>query len=372
MCTPAPTQQLCLFQKLEVKTLCQFPKASSLSTASQANNPFFSSRHTPEPLKGLLSSQNSLETCCLLLLFPARWRQGSCLLSGQAYLHSAKSVICHIPCACSSAHQLYIYFMCNVCCRDVITQQLGELEPSDTSLSEQQPGKFPVDSSSSARILQHSWAFSEINSMCDAAMAIHPPKCFPYSIVWTPIPILSWVAPFVGHVGICTSNGVIFDFAGPFFISVDNLAFGHPTRFSQLNPTKVGHTARAPTARQRNAAPAGPSAEVQPPAASSTPSELAAAWDEALQAAVDVYQTHAYQFLGDNCHCFVAHFLNSIAYKGSTRWGTVGIATHVFLHGRCISGAAWARTYLPFVLLLPISAVLGGLIMLFLWLSLMG
>uniref|UniRef100_A0A3B4YE63 Transmembrane protein 222a n=1 Tax=Seriola lalandi dorsalis TaxID=1841481 RepID=A0A3B4YE63_SERLL len=42
---------------------------------------------------------------------------------------------------------------------------------------------------------------------------------YPYCIVWTPIPILSWVLPFIGHMGICTSSGVIRDFAGSYFVS---------------------------------------------------------------------------------------------------------------------------------------------------------
>uniref|UniRef100_A0AAR2KSU6 Transmembrane protein 222a n=1 Tax=Pygocentrus nattereri TaxID=42514 RepID=A0AAR2KSU6_PYGNA len=43
---------------------------------------------------------------------------------------------------------------------------------------------------------------------------------YPYCIVWTPIPVLSWLFPFIGHMGICTSSGVIRDFAGPYFVSV--------------------------------------------------------------------------------------------------------------------------------------------------------
>uniref|UniRef100_A0A8C1Y3N4 Transmembrane protein 222a n=1 Tax=Cyprinus carpio TaxID=7962 RepID=A0A8C1Y3N4_CYPCA len=43
---------------------------------------------------------------------------------------------------------------------------------------------------------------------------------YPYCIVWTPIPVLTWFLPFIGHMGICTSAGVIRDFAGPYFVSV--------------------------------------------------------------------------------------------------------------------------------------------------------
>jgi hypothetical protein len=71
---------------------------------------------------------------------------------------------------------------------------------------------------------------------------------FPYSIVWTPIPIITWLLPFVGHMGICSSDGTIHDFAGPYFISVGNLAFGSPTRCALRRcsePCTVGHSAAA-------------------------------------------------------------------------------------------------------------------------------
>ena len=31
---------------------------------------------------------------------------------------------------------------------------------------------------------------------------------------------VSWFIPFIGHMGICTSAGIIRDFAGPYFVSV--------------------------------------------------------------------------------------------------------------------------------------------------------
>lgn len=37
---------------------------------------------------------------------------------------------------------------------------------------------------------------------------------YPFCLVWTPIPLLTWLFPFVGHLGIATSQGIIRDFAG--------------------------------------------------------------------------------------------------------------------------------------------------------------
>lgn len=69
---------------------------------------------------------------------------------------------------------------------------------------------------------------------------IDPKKLkFPCCIVWTPLPVVSWLAPFIGHVGLCREDGVILDFAGSNFISVDDFAFGPPARYLQLDRKQV-------------------------------------------------------------------------------------------------------------------------------------
>lgn len=40
-------------------------------------------------------------------------------------------------------------------------------------------------------------------------------------------------------MGIATSTGVIRDFAGPYHVSEDNMAFGKPTKYWQLDYTKA-------------------------------------------------------------------------------------------------------------------------------------
>lgn len=55
-------------------------------------------------------------------------------------------------------------------------------------------------------------------------------QLFPFCIVWTLIPCISWVCPWVGHTGICryhrlnpSSEGIICDFMG-YRINVDSWA----------------------------------------------------------------------------------------------------------------------------------------------------
>ncbi|KAG9339190.1 hypothetical protein JZ751_024048 [Albula glossodonta] len=63
--------------------------------------------------------------------------------------------------------------------------------------------------------------FVTMNNYPESLEGINPDIIrYPYCIVWTPIPVLSWILPFVGHMGICTTAGVIRDFAGPYFVSV--------------------------------------------------------------------------------------------------------------------------------------------------------
>ncbi|KAG6505009.1 hypothetical protein ZIOFF_037357 [Zingiber officinale] len=65
---------------------------------------------------------------------------------------------------------------------------------------------------------------------------VDPKKAkFPCCIVWTPLPIVSWLAPFIGHVGIGREDGNVLDFAGSNFVNVDNFAYGAVARYLQLD-----------------------------------------------------------------------------------------------------------------------------------------
>ena len=79
-----------------------------------------------------------------------------------------------------------------------------------------------------------------IEGSVSPTMQIDPRRArFPCCVVWTPLPIISWLVPFIGHIGICREDGVILDFAGPNFVCVDNFTFGSVTRYLQLSNEKV-------------------------------------------------------------------------------------------------------------------------------------
>ncbi|KAF6345865.1 transmembrane protein 222 [Rhinolophus ferrumequinum] len=128
---------------------------------------------------------------------------------------------------------------------------------------------------------------------------------FPYCVVWTPIPVLTWFFPIIGHMGICTSTGVIRDFAGPYFVSEDNMAFGKPAKYWKLDPAHVYAS--------------GPNA-----------------WDTAVHDASEEYKHRMHNLCCDNCHSHVALALNLMRYNNSTNWNMVTLCFFCLLYGKYV------------------------------------
>lgn len=103
-----------------------------------------------------------------------------------------------------------------------------------------------------------------------------------YSIVWTPLPVLTWFIPLIGHTGIANSEGVIYDFGGSYYIAVDNFTFGRPTKYLKLDPSKI---------RARD-------------------------WDDAIQISASKYRDKQHNLILNNCHSHVADTLNQMKYDG--------------------------------------------------------
>lgn len=88
-----------------------------------------------------------------------------------------------------------------------------------------------AEHASSTQLIQHEfWPLDEID-----------PKNakFPCCLVWTPLPVVSWLAPFIGHVGICREDGAVLDFAGSNFVNVDDFSYGSVARYLQLDREQV-------------------------------------------------------------------------------------------------------------------------------------
>lgn len=174
---------------------------------------------------------------------------------------------------------------------------------------------------------------------------------YPFSIVWTPIPLITWLIPFIGHMGICNSEGVIFDFIGPYMVNEDNFGFGKPTKVVRLDPSRMGVEGcqTSLSAWPAEAPAAGGYAHE-----SDALQRLSSTWDACLKRAVIAYSEQLYNFFTNNCHCFVARALNQMCYDGHTHHGMVNVWWRVTTRAQFISWGAWLRTYLPFLCILAV------------------
>ncbi|KAI3704532.1 hypothetical protein L1987_74755 [Smallanthus sonchifolius] len=171
---------------------------------------------------------------------------------------------------------------------------------------------------------------------------------FPCCVVWTPLLVISWLLPFVGHVGICREDGVILDFAGPNFVCVDNFAFGSVSRFIQISKEKCSITSHPATTFR---------SEEEYMLVESGRNEHT--WDDALRKSTQEYQHRTYNIFTCNCHSFVANNLNRLEFQGGG-WNVVNLAVLILLKGQWVNKVSMVQSGFPFVLLFFIGITFGG------------
>ncbi|KAH9513403.1 hypothetical protein Btru_032935 [Bulinus truncatus] len=148
---------------------------------------------------------------------------------------------------------------------------------------------------------------------------------FPHCIVWTPIPCLTWLLPIIGHMGICTTAGVIRDFAGPYYVSEDDMAFGKPVKYWQLDLTRAKNGKDS--------------------------------WDRSVADASEEYKHRMHNLCCDNCHSHVAMALNLMNYNGSSSWNMIKLCFLMLIYGKYTSFWGVIKTWLPFLILAGVIIV---------------
>lgn len=177
---------------------------------------------------------------------------------------------------------------------------------------------------------------------------------FPCCLVWTPLPVVAWLVPFVGHLGICREDGVILDFAGSYFIMVDSFTFGAPAKYLQLDLEECCFPQRL----------VDHSCQV-----SAMHTDTASSWDDCLRRGMGHFQHRAYNIFTCNCHSFVARCLNVLAFRGSCTWNVVDLAVMMAIRGRWVSTRAMFFAYAPAASILTLGLALVGWWFLFWWLA---
>eukprot|EP00658_Telonema_sp_P-2_P009570 TRINITY_DN13571_c0_g1_i2.p1 TRINITY_DN13571_c0_g1~~TRINITY_DN13571_c0_g1_i2.p1 ORF type:complete len:213 (-),score=20.36 TRINITY_DN13571_c0_g1_i2:431-1069(-) len=147
---------------------------------------------------------------------------------------------------------------------------------------------------------------------------------YPCCIVWTPLPLITFLCPVIGHIGICDAAGHIYDFGGG--VHVDQFMFGDVARYIQLDPAMCKNSG----------------------------------WDAGVRKGNEDYAHRCHNLCCDNCHSHVATCLDHMAFRGFRRWNMVILAFWVFFAGRFTSTGMALYTLLPFSLLVLLWAALSG------------
>lgn len=157
---------------------------------------------------------------------------------------------------------------------------------------------------------------------------------YPFCIVWSPIPFLTWLIPVIGHLGIATSEGIIHDFGGPYFVNKDKreTAFGSVTKFYHVNPEQI---------RNFN----GKSNSIE-------------GWDSSIEQSSEDYSHMMHNLIINNCHSHVASALNKLEFYGFTHWNTFFLILFMMFQSRFVSFPRFIKTYLAFFVI--IGLVLGA------------
>ncbi|KAL7675616.1 hypothetical protein ACOME3_001882 [Neoechinorhynchus agilis] len=110
---------------------------------------------------------------------------------------------------------------------------------------------------------------------------------YPFSVVWVPIPLISWIIPMCGHLGICNSRGIIHDFAGSETVNIDDMLFGNPTLCYRILP-------------------GGPL---------TNDDAFVAKWDSEITENTEKYKRKNHYLIFSNCHSFVSDILRNLGYS---------------------------------------------------------
>ena len=153
---------------------------------------------------------------------------------------------------------------------------------------------------------------------------------FPYCIVWTPIPCITYLFPSIGHSGIGTSRGIIHDFAGSYYIGVDNFAFGKPTKYIKLKLSEQ---------EKYN-------------------------WDKAIEKGDNKYKMEKHNIFTNNCHSHVAFILNQLNYKGKTNYTMINIWWMLIIKGKYVSFCGFFKTYIGFLIIILVLIIIVIIIIL--------
>lgn len=155
-------------------------------------------------------------------------------------------------------------------------------------------------------------------------------ETWPVSIVWTPIPILTWFLPTIGHTGITDSRGVIYDFSDDYHVSVDNFSFGDPTKVYQFSTSAIPHGEQS--------------------------------WDQSIKETAEYFNRTRHSLCFNNCHQYIAEVLNRANYGNRKDWSQTAVWWMITYRSEYVGFGGFLRQWLPFTIILITSLTIFVLV----------
>lgn len=140
----------------------------------------------------------------------------------------------------------------------------------------------------------------------------------PYAFLWSPIPFISTILPFIGHISVCSSNGTIHDFFSSKYISLNQINYGAPYKYINLELKE---------------------------------SEMRE-WDRAIVKADKKYKRKIFSFCGNNSLKYAAFVLGAINYNGKSKHSKCDIIKLGIRKSKFFSNCDVIKTYIGFVLII--------------------
>lgn len=158
-----------------------------------------------------------------------------------------------------------------------------------------------------------------IDNQNQSIMIDHKRRYYPFTITWTSVPLITWLFPWAGHLGIGKSDGHVVDFGRPYKILTDSKQLGPPLKYWVLDPRKAKGGIQG--------------------------------WDKGIDEA-NVMMCKKMNFvLWNNCHTHVSKALNEMEFDGRTDWNETKLFWHFNRNFKYISCCTWLITWLPFFII---------------------
>ena len=146
---------------------------------------------------------------------------------------------------------------------------------------------------------------------------------YKYCIIWSHIPLITFLMPFVGHSSIVNSYGFIHDFQSSYFIQIYNEEENGFCKIVYLNLNDSQKLI----------------------------------WDNIIEQIDKVYQKKSFSFCGNNSFKYISDILSIIEYKSKKNYSQYDIFWLIIKEGKFISKCQIFKTYFGWILIFSIIII---------------